>query len=44
MGARMMTRDEIENAILKARKGINKYAEIMNLLPTVDVSSNRDFH
>lgn len=38
-----MTRDEVENAILNARRGIARYAEIMNLFPTVDVSSDRDF-
>jgi hypothetical protein len=38
-----MRKDEIIAAIEKARKGIGQYLDIMTMLPTVDVSTNRAF-
>lgn len=38
-----MEKSEIKIAIEKARKGIYRYLEIMDLFPLVDVSEHRDF-
>lgn len=38
-----MTRTEIQAAIQRADKGIKQYQELMRMLPTVDVSMDRDF-
>jgi hypothetical protein len=39
----MMLKDEIIAAIEKAREGIGQYLDIMRMLPTVNVSTNRAF-
>lgn len=38
-----MTSTEIQAAIQRASKGIKQYEELMRMLPTVDVSTDRDF-
>lgn len=40
---RFMNKAEIVTAIEKARRGIGQYLEIMDLLPRVDVRTDRDF-
>jgi hypothetical protein len=38
-----MKKDEVIAAIEKARKSIDQYLEIMTMLPTIDVSTNKVF-